>query len=104
MIVDDDTSIRAILAEQLREAGLQVVEATSADAAWTYLLAGASGDVIFIDIRMPGSMDGVELALRAKDEYPDIPVILTREPPRHHPSMIIVSLASPTTFHTWHRS
>jgi len=54
-----------------------VVEATSADAAWTYLLAGASVDVIFIDIRMPGSMDGVELALRAKDEYPDIPVILT---------------------------
>ena len=56
--------------------GLTAVGAGNADEALE-ILATQSFDVLFTDIVMPGSMNGVELAKRVKERYPQVRVILT---------------------------
>lgn len=77
LVVEDEVLIRALLAETLRGQGLTVVEAMNADEAWTYLESGGVVDLLLSDIRMPGSMNGVELARRVRARYPQVKVILT---------------------------
>ena len=76
LIVEDEVLTRMALAEDLREAGYSVVEASNADEALVYLNTGSRIDLVFSDIRMPGSMDGLELARRLRVERPALPVIL----------------------------
>jgi CheY-like chemotaxis protein len=84
LIVEDDVLTRMALAEDLRDAGYSVVEASNADEAMAYLNAAVGYlnpesqiDLVFADIRMPGSMDGLELARRLRVERPQLPVILS---------------------------
>lgn len=77
LLVEDEVLIRAMLAEALRGAGLCVVEAANADEAWDYLQAGGQAALLFSDIQMPGSMNGVELARRVKERFPGIKLLLT---------------------------
>jgi CheY-like chemotaxis protein len=77
LLVEDEVLIRALLAEALRAAGLCVVEAANADEAWDYLQAGGEASLLFSDIQMPGSMNGVELARRVKERFPGIKLLLT---------------------------
>ncbi len=67
---------RMALAEDLRDAGYSVVEASNADEAMAYLNTGSQIDLVFSDVTMPGSMDGLELARRLHVERPLLPVIL----------------------------
>jgi two-component system, response regulator PdtaR len=89
MIVEDDVVVRSPIAEALRRVGLEVIEAADADEAWSYLLSGQSVDLIFSDIQMPGSMDGLELARRVQEHFGHIIIVLTsgRRPRRRtdHP-------------------
>jgi CheY-like chemotaxis protein len=77
MIVEDEVVVRFPIAEALRAVGLEVIEANNADDAWSYLLSGQAVDLLFSDIHMPGSMDGVELARRVKERFGHIIIILT---------------------------
>jgi len=77
LLVEDEALIRALLADELRVSGLTVVEAGTADEAWDYLTAGGRADLVFSDVTMPGSMDGVELAKRVRETYPQVKVIVT---------------------------
>jgi two-component system, response regulator PdtaR len=77
MIVEDDVIIRFAIAEALRAVGLEVIEASNADEAWSYLLSRQVVDLIFSDIEMPGSMDGLELALRVQERFGHIIIVLT---------------------------
>ncbi len=77
LLVEDEVLIRALLAEALRAAGLRVVEAGTADEAWDYLQAGGEASLLFSDIQMPGSMNGVELAHKVRQHFPDMKVVLT---------------------------
>jgi len=74
-IVDDDRSVRYVLAEALREAGFAVQAFDSADAALAALAAGERADLVFTDVRMPGTagLDFLE-ALRARDA--ELPVVV----------------------------
>ena len=76
LVVDDDAAIRLVLADTLRDAGFCVIEARSGTDAVSYLRSGGRVDLIFSDIQMPGSMDGLELARRLRVERPSLPVIL----------------------------
>ena len=76
LVLEDEPLIRFAMAEALRELGILVVEAASADEAWQYLLAGGSVDLDFTDHRMPGSMTGAHLAARIRQHY-SIGVVLT---------------------------
>ncbi|MBE9606727.1 response regulator [Acetobacteraceae bacterium H6797] len=76
LIVEDELITRMALAMTLRAEGLQVVEAVNADDAWAYLLTHKV-DLLFSDVRMKGSMDGVGLARLVRERFPDIKIILT---------------------------
>jgi len=77
MVVEDDVLIRSVFAEELRENGVSVIEAASADEAWRILTAGITIDLIFSDIVMPGTMDGNDLARRVNTTSPQIKILLT---------------------------
>lgn len=97
LLVEDEPLIRMALAEDLREAGCTVIEAAHADEAWAILTAGAPVDVIYSDIDMPGSMDGLELARRVGVLWPQIPVVLTSGNNVRNNNYRIVAKPTPTT-------
>ena len=78
LVVDDNEDVRAIVCEQLRSLGYQVVEVDSGDAALALLAERDGGvDLVFSDIVMPGKVDGLELAKIAGQRWPALPVLLT---------------------------
>jgi CheY-like chemotaxis protein len=77
LIAEDEFVIRLVIAEFLREEGYEVIEAANADEALDVFRSGTPVDLLFTDVRMPGSMDGCELAQRVRAEWPSTPVILT---------------------------
>lgn len=48
------------------------------------LIGGRDVAMIFADIRLPGAMDGVDLAWEVKQRWPFLPMILTSGHPREH--------------------
>ena len=62
LIVEDDFLVRQSAVFLLKEAGFDTLEAGSADEAVPLLEARQDIKVVFTDINMPGSMDGLELA------------------------------------------
>ncbi len=77
LIVEDEFFVRFTTAEFLREEGFEVLEAENADEALDILKSKAAIDLMFTDVRMPGSMDGVALAGLVRNEWPGIHIILT---------------------------
>ena len=82
LVVEDEVAVRTILAEQLQDVGLCVVEARNADDAWRYIQAGNRPDLVFSDVEMPGSMNGMELARRSKARHPHIKFIVMSARPK----------------------
>jgi CheY-like chemotaxis protein len=77
LVVEDEVLVRNLLADELREAGFCVIEAAHAEEAMSYLQAGGTVDLVFTDIRMPGSRNGLELARALRAQNPSLPIILT---------------------------
>ena len=77
LVVEDSIVLRCLVAEHLREAGLQVAEARCAADAMSYLKAGGRMDLLLTDVEMPGAIDGLELAKRIREEFPVLPIIVT---------------------------
>ena len=76
LLVEDEVLIRLMLADELRNRGLQVLEASNADEALTVLQSSLPVHLLFTDIRMPGEMDGVALAKLAHARFPQIKSII----------------------------
>jgi CheY-like chemotaxis protein len=77
LIVEDEALLRMDAMEMLEEAGYQVLEAADADEAITILEARLDINVVFTDIDMPGSMDGIKLARAVRGRWPPIKIIAT---------------------------
>lgn len=78
LIVEDDQDVRELAAALLEETELDVVEVDTAEAALDHLQEhGGEVAMIFADIRLPGTMDGVHLARVACTLWPTIRVVLT---------------------------
>jgi two-component system nitrogen regulation response regulator GlnG len=73
-VIDDDRSVRFVLAEALREAGFMVRDFDNARAALS-VLSHARPDAVFTDVRMPG-MDGIALLEALNARVPDVPVVV----------------------------
>ena len=56
--------------------GSTPVEAVNADEAMSILESRSDISLLFTDIQMPGSMDGLKLAHTVHDRWPDIKIIL----------------------------
>lgn len=76
LIVEDDAMIRIDLASMIADAGLDVVEAANADEAIKILEARPDVSVVFTDIEMPGSIDGLKLAFVVRDRWPPVALII----------------------------
>lgn len=74
-IVDDDQSIRWVLEKALNQAGIEQKSFSDAEA-MLKRLPNEQPDVVISDIRMPG-INGLELLERIRQDYPDLPVIIT---------------------------
>ena len=77
LLVEDEASIRLVGSDALINAGYDVVEAASADEAIRILEAADKLDVLFTDIRMPGSMDGLQLATLVHERWPATKILIT---------------------------
>jgi len=75
LLVEDEVLISHLVADWLSESGFCVHEVQTADEALDYLDSGASVDVLFTDINLPGSMDGAELAQQARQRRPELPIV-----------------------------
>src|SRR3954452_4028699 len=77
LVVEDEPLVRFPIAEALRELGVRVIEAATADEAWEYLQAGMPIDLVFTDHNLPGSMTGEQLSARIARERPHIVTLIT---------------------------
>jgi two-component system, response regulator PdtaR len=77
LIVEDEFLVRNFLQIELEDAGYDVVLADNADVAIAILEARTDIHLVFTDIDMPGSMDGLKLAACVRDRWPPIHIIIT---------------------------
>lgn len=77
LVVEDDYWQRLLATDVLEAAGYNVLEATSADEAIAMLERRKDIRIVFTDIEMPGSMDGLKLAHAIRDRWPPIELILS---------------------------
>ncbi len=77
LVVEDDALLRMSSADQIRDLGFEVVEAIDADHAVSLLESVPGITVLFTDIQMPGSMDGLRLAAIVRDRWPPIALLIT---------------------------
>lgn len=77
LVVEDETMVRMPVAEFLRDCGYHVVQAANAVEAIAAMSSGAAVSLVFTDIRMPGTMDGLGLADWVHTHHPGVPVLLT---------------------------
>ncbi len=77
LIVEDETLVRMLGVDMLEEAGFIVHEADGADEALIILDAKDGIDLLFSDVDMPGSMDGMELARLVHQRWPAVRILLT---------------------------
>ena len=76
LLVEDEALIRLVTAEMLRDEGFEVFEARDGDEARTLLNDPDNFDVLFTDVRMPGTLDGIDLALHVRSQHPSLPVLV----------------------------
>lgn len=82
LIVEDDPDVRDLAAALLEETELNVVEVGTAEAALDCLQErGGEVAMMFADVRLPGEMDGVQLAKAASKLWPTVRIVLTSGDP-----------------------
>jgi two-component system nitrogen regulation response regulator GlnG len=74
-VVDDDRSVRYVLAEALRDAGYRVHAFADADAAMAAIADAESPDLVFTDVRMPGT-GGLDFLAALRKRTPELPVVV----------------------------
>lgn len=77
LVVEDDDDVRHIASSVLRELGYLVFEADRGDKALAVIDSGATIDLVFTDVIMPGPIGGIDLARTIKSNHHHIPVLLT---------------------------
>jgi CheY-like chemotaxis protein len=77
LVVEEEALLRNTTAEFLRLSGFTVIEVQTAAEAIAELKSGASIDVVLSDVRLSGPIDGLELAQWLRQQYADVPILLT---------------------------
>jgi PAS domain S-box-containing protein len=77
LVVDDSAEVAEVTSSLFEHLGYDTIYRDSAEAALKLLEDGNKIDLVFSDIVMPGTLDGVGLAGEVQARYPHLPVILT---------------------------
>lgn len=76
LVVDDEPHVRQFAIDALEGFGYRTLEAASAVEALQYLSQRSSDiDLVFTDVKMPGEMDGAELAFTVRSRWPTIGLV-----------------------------
>ncbi len=75
MVVDDEPTVRMLIAEILHELGYQCIEASDGVAGLKLLQSGARIDLLVTDVGLPGGMNGRQMADAARIDRPDLKVL-----------------------------
>ena len=86
LIAEDDPLLRMLAVEVVEEAGFVVLEASNADEAVALLETRPDISLLFTDIEMPGSMDGLKLARAVRDRWPPVKILIVSGKVRLQPS------------------
>src|ERR1700712_2751474 len=76
LIVEDEMMLRMRAVDIVEDAGFTPIEAVNADDALAILESRTDIELLFTDIQMPGSMDGLKLAHAVRERWPLIKIIL----------------------------
>jgi signal transduction histidine kinase len=76
LVVEDEPAVRAVAVDLLQDAGFAVLAAPDGPTAMALLREGATADILFSDVVMPGGMTGFDLAREARRLRPEIGVLL----------------------------
>src|SRR4030081_4167069 len=76
LIVEDELMLRMRAVDIVEDAGFTPLEAVNADEALAILESRSDIELLFTDIQMPGSMDGLKLAHAVHERWPSIKIIL----------------------------
>lgn len=76
LVVEDEMILRMRAVDIVEDAGFNSIEAVNADQAISILESRSDISLLFTDIQMPGSIDGLMLAHAVHDRWPSIKIIL----------------------------
>lgn len=76
LIVEDSPLLLLMAIDLVEDAGFHAISATNADEAITILESRPDIRLVFTDVDMPGSMDGIKLAAAVRDRWPPIEIII----------------------------
>ena len=77
LVVEDEVLVRMNIVGSMEDAGFTVFEAGNADQAIRMLEAHPEIALLFTDIDMPGSMDGLKLAAAVRNRWPPVKIVIT---------------------------
>ena len=77
LMAEDETLVMLNAIDFLEEEGFMIKTAATGEEALRLIELGESFDVLFADVRLPGRLDGLALARRARELRPDLPILMT---------------------------
>jgi CheY-like chemotaxis protein len=75
LIVEDEGLLRAIIADEFRTAGWEVIETDTAEDAVALMRAGRPVDIVFTDIQLAGRLTGWDVGERCRAIREDVAII-----------------------------
>ena len=75
LLVEDEGLIAEMISLALEDKGYCVRISDNAEDALRHLASGEAVDILFTDINLPGEIDGAELANRARELRPELPIV-----------------------------
>ena len=96
LVVEDEALVRMDIADFLLGQGFEVVEAANADQAIAILEGAPDIHILFTDIDMPGSMDGLKLSAFVRDRWPPVRIVVASG----HRMVDVVDLPDGGIFHS----
>ena len=82
LVIEDEILVRMDAIDAIEAAGFEVIDASDADVAIAILEQRNDVQLIFTDVQMPGSMDGIKLAHFVRNRWPPIKIIATSGYPK----------------------
>jgi two-component system, response regulator PdtaR len=76
LVVEDDAIIRMGAVDLVLSAGYEALEAQDADEAIRILEARSDIDLVFTDVEMPGTMNGIKLSQYIRERWPPVRIIV----------------------------
>ncbi|MDB5657913.1 MAG: two-component system response regulator [Cypionkella sp.] len=76
LVVEDEALIRISAVDIVLSAGYEALEARDADEAIRILEARSDIDIVFTDVQMPGTMDGIKLSHYIRNRWPPVKLIV----------------------------